>query len=421
MDSDIPRPLILVGYAGSVLGELAKFLPDRSVVFVEESDVIRKRSLQNATATDLPTLRAVIEWEYQLDGAADCFYHRYRDLDPAAVVPISDYGVPFAGRLAERYGVRGAGYGAAILLRDKHLLRQVAAAAGIANPESIVVTGPEQVKAFMADVDGPIVVKPANRRASVGTKIVSDPSDIEASWVECLDQDEGAFAPDGMPVRMLAERFVRGPEFSVEMMRVDGQSVYGGVTRKFLFAGPRPVEEGHLHPADIAAELTQRLVAGTTRVLDAVGMDSGFVHCEWIVEDGLPYLVECAGRMAGDGIIELARQAWEYDFVEQFYRIMQGLPPTEELPAAPSRASAAWLPYAEPGTVESVAGVDEARAVPGVHTCAVSVAPGQEIHELRSSWDRVGMVITVAATTAEALANARRAAELLTITVRPAP
>lgn len=411
-------PLILIGYAAIMLPELGKFLPDRSVVFVEEPDVIRKRSLW-ATTTSSPKLRELIEWDYQLDGAADCFYHRYRDLRPAAVVPVSDYGVPFAGRLAERYGVRGAGYGAALLLRDKHLLRRVTAAAGIANPPSVMVTGPEQVKAFMADINGPIVLKPANRRASVGTKIVADPSEVESSWVETLDQDEGVFAPDRMPIRMLAERFVRGDEYSVEMMRVDGRSGFAGVTRKFLFDGPRPVEEGHLHPADIAPELTGRLIADTTRVLDAVGMDSGFVHCEWIVESGQPYLVECAGRMAGDGIIELARLAWGYDLVEQFYRMMQGQPLTAEPPPAPPGFAAAWLPHAAPGRVESVAGVEDARSVPGVHTCAVSVVPGDEIHPLRSSWDRVAVVITEARSATEALGNARLAASRIAITVRP--
>jgi hypothetical protein len=38
-------PLILIGYAAIMLPELGKFLPDRSVIFVEEPDVIRKRSL----------------------------------------------------------------------------------------------------------------------------------------------------------------------------------------------------------------------------------------------------------------------------------------------------------------------------------------------------------------------------------------
>lgn len=411
-------PVVLVGYAGAVLGALSKFLPDRSVIFVDEPDVLRKRDVATATAGSA-TLRELIAWEYQLDGAADCFFHRYRDLAPSAVVPISEYGVPFAARLAERYGVPGATYGAALLLRDKHLLRRVTAAAGIPNPRSVLVGGPDEVKALMAEVGGPVVLKPANRQASIGTKIISDPADVERSWLECLDQDEGDMMPDRpVPLRMLAERYVRGPEFSVEMMFQGGRPAFGAVTRKYLFDGPRPVEQGHLHPADIAPELTERLVGDTERVLRAVGMDSGFVHCEWIIEDGVPHLVECAGRMAGDGIIELVMIAWEYDVVGQFYAMMRGRPLTEPVPAAAPRYAAVWLGRAPAGEVESVAGVERARAMPGVHTCVASVGPGEPVGELRSSWDRTALVTAEGATPAQALANARQAAEAITVNVR---
>ena len=294
------RPVILVGYSKAWLGAVAGFLPDRSVIFVDEPEVVSKRDVRAVTAGSA-TVRELIEWEYQLDGQADCFFNRHPDLRPSAVIPIVEYSVPFAARLAERYGVVGAGYGAGLLLRDKQLLRAATAAAGIANPRSVVVDGPAAVTAFMAEVGAPIVLKPSNRQASVGTMVVYDEADVDASWAQCTEQDEGIFFPDRpLPGRMLAERFVRGEEFSVEMLVEAGRPVFGAVTKKFLFDGPRPIERGHLHPANIGAELTECLLRETRRVLSAVGMESGFVHCEWIVENGLPHLVECAGRMAGD-------------------------------------------------------------------------------------------------------------------------
>jgi biotin carboxylase len=411
-------PVVLVGYAGAVLATLAKLFPERSLIFIEEPDVIRKRDVRAATAGST-AMRELIEWEYQLEGAADSFYHRHRDLQPGAVVPISEYAVPFAARLAERYGAVGAGYGAALLLRDKYLLRQVTAAAGIPNPQSVLVDGPDEVKAFMAEVGGPIVLKPANRQASVGTKILSDPAEVDESWVECLDQDEGIMMPDRpLPLRMLAERFVDGEEFSVEMMFAHGRCAFGATTKKFLFDGPRPVERGHLHPADIDDELNDRLIADTVRVLEAVGMDTGWVHCEWIVEDGVPHLVECAGRMAGDGIIELVLMAWQYDCVQQFYDLMQGRPLTVTPPAKAPRYAAVWLAHAPAGEVETVDGVEEAKAVPGVHTCVATVTAGEQTHELRSSWDRIALVTAEGATPDEALANAQQAIDRITVKVR---
>ncbi|HEY0641698.1 MAG TPA: ATP-grasp domain-containing protein [Pseudonocardiaceae bacterium] len=410
-------PVVLIGYAGGVLPSLGKFLPDGSVIFVEEPDVVRKRDVRSLAAGS-PTLREVIEWEYQLDGAADAFYLAHPDLRPSAVMPISEYGVPFAARIAERYGVLGTGYGAALALRDKALLRTITAAAGIPNPRSVEVSSPAEVRALMAEL-GTVVLKPANRQGALGTRILSDPADVDAAWAACTQQDEGVFVPDrGLPLRMLVERYLRGDEYSVEMWFHEGEPRFAAPTRKYLFDGPTPVEQGHLHPADVSPELYRRLIDDTTRVLTAIGMGSGFVHCEWIVEDGVPYLVECAGRMAGDGIIELVMMAWQHDIVEQFYTAMRG-GGLGTAPPAPDRWAAAWMAHAPAGEVESVDGVEEAKAVPGVHTCVATVGVGAQVHELRSSWDRVAMVTAEGATADEALGNARQAIDHIVVKVRP--
>lgn len=409
-------PVALVGYAAAWLHESAKFMPARSLVIIEEPDVVRKRSVHAATA-DSALVHSVIECEYHLDGSADRFFHEHRDLRLSAVIPVVDYAVPFAARLAERHGLPGAGYGAARALRDKRLTRMVTAAAGIPNPASVEVHGPDEVKAFMSDIGGPIVLKPANRQASIGTKIVSDLAEVDQAWIDCAQQDEGVFVPDRpMPSHMLAERFVNGTEYSVEMMISGGRPVFGAATRKFLFPGPRPVEQGHLHPADGDAELNRRLVADTARVLAAVGMDTGFAHCEWMVEDGTPYLVECAGRMAGGGIIELVQLAWDYHIVSQFVRVMQGVAVTVPPPERPSGFAACWFAGAQPGRVSDVTGVADARAMPGVNT-VIAPDAGEEIGDLRSCWDRPILVTARALTADGALAVAREAAERIGVTI----
>ncbi|MER6528240.1 hypothetical protein [Streptomyces sp. NPDC001508] len=82
-----------------------------------------------------------------------------------AVVPASNYGVVAAAALAAAWGLPGAGPDAAPVFRDKALLRRTAGAAGIAQPERRVVTGPEEAASFRAGGDGSCVLKPTNRQA----------------------------------------------------------------------------------------------------------------------------------------------------------------------------------------------------------------------------------------------------------------
>ena len=180
--------------------------------------------------------------------------------------------------------------------------------------------------------------------------------------------DEGMNAPErGLELRMLCEQFVEGEEFSVEMLVQGGRGVFSNVTGKLLYPGPRPVEMGHVVPADIAPELAALLAAQTQAVVDAVDFRDGMVHCEWIVSDGVPYIVECAGRPAGDGIVDMIRQAYPVDINQAFFDIMAGREISVELPAqAKGAASIRFIDVAEPGIVTAIRGVEQAQAGEGV-------------------------------------------------------
>ncbi|WP_433260845.1 ATP-grasp domain-containing protein [Actinosynnema sp. CS-041913] len=411
------RPVLIVGFVTPVFRDLAGTAPAGSVLVVEEPDVARKRDL-GAKCEGNAAVGGLIRWEYTRPGSADDFHAAHPDLDPAAVVPLVEYATPFAARLAERYGLPGAGSEAARTLRDKALLRRVTARAGVPNPESVTVRGPADVTAFMAaQGGGPVVIKPANRQAAVGTQVVHGPAEVADAWAACVEQDEGVFVPDKpMELRMLAERYLHGAEFSVEMLVRDGEPLFANVTGKQLFPGPRPVELAHIVPADIPDDLAGLLGERTRQVLAAVGYGTGIVHCEWIVGDGEPHLVECAGRIPGDGIMEIIDRAYPMKLLQAYFSLMKG----EELPPLPRRATGgAAVRFVEmaPGVVEAVRGVDQARQVDGVFLVDVPVGPGHRFSHLRSSWDRAGLVMAAADSPAEALRRAEKAAGLVRIEV----
>lgn len=413
------RPIILVGFVAA-LQVMAEFLPANSLIIVEEPDVVRKRDVR-AKADESPVVRELIEWEYQLPGAADTLLAARPDLTASAVVPLVEYATPCAARLAERLGVPGAGLGAAELLRDKSLLRKVTRAAGVPNPASQEVSSPEQVAAFMAAHAGPVILKPANRQGAVGTQIVHDPSSVETAWAACVQHDEGIFVPDReRAVRMLVEECVVGHEYSVEMVVRDGSDLFVNVTDKVLYPGSRPVELGHVLPAAISPELAESLRESTLTVLRAVGFGSGVVHCEWIVRDGTPYLVECAGRFPGDGIIEMIERAYEEPIGQHYFSVMRGLEPPPMPRTAPQAAAVRFM-QAAPGEILSIGGLDEARAIPGVVSCSIGPGVGDTVPELRSSWDRVGSAMVLAPTAGEAVRLAEKAIDQVHIVTTGGP
>jgi biotin carboxylase len=217
---------------------------------------------------------------------------------------------------------------------------------------------------------------------------------------------------------MLAEQYVTGDEFSVELVVQDGVTRFGNVTGKTVYPGPRPIELGHVVPADLPPEATELLLRETERVLEAVGFGTGFAHCEWIVSNATPYLVECAGRMPGDGIMELIQKAWQFEVAQLYIAVMEGRP-APSVPSQASRGAAVWFLHVEPGQVVSVDGVDDAKSLPDVVTVIVGAEPGSRVHELRSSWDRIALVTACSNDTASALRRAQQAVDAITVTVLP--
>ncbi len=411
-------PVLIIGFVALTTPAIGAFQPEDSVIYVEEPDVSRKRQVAEKIE-ELAFVSGLIEWEYQLAGKADEFYNAHRGLDPAAIVPAVEYATPFAARLAERYGLPGSGLGAALTLRDKALLRQVSAAAGIANPAGARVRSPAEVLAFMRGWPGPVVLKPTNRQASVGTQVIRDPAEAEQAWSNCLVQDEGVFVPDRpMELSMLAEQFIDGDEYSVEMLVRGGRPLFVNVTGKRLFPGPFPVELAHVVPADIATELSELLGEQTERVVDAVGFRDGVVHCEWIVSDGVPYLVECAGRMPGDAIVDLIEVAYPVELFRCYFAILKGERPPSGLPERAEGGAAVRFLAAGRGEVESVHGIERAERAEGVLHAVCAVPPGHRFTGLRNSWDRAGIVMTHAKSPAEALRLAEAAADLIRIELR---
>lgn len=406
----------LIGYSLALTRELDRLLPPRSVVIVEEPHVVAARDVLAETAS-IASVASVVAAPTQSEGDSHLLAGIVgRPPGLRAVVPTVEYGVVAAAALAEAWDLPGAGVRAARVLRDKLRLREVAAAAGIAQPRWREATGAGDVAAFRDEHDGRCVLKPANRQASLGVQLLGPDDDPAAAWVHTTAADEPRIRARHLTdARFVVESLLTGDEFSVEAFVRHGEVVFDNVTAKSVAPGRFPVELGHVVPAPVPAEVADALVDATRRLVGATGFADGIVHVEWIVADGTPHLVECAGRAPGDSIPDLIGLAYGTDVLADLLLVLDRDRPVLP-PRTATRGAAIRFLQASPGRVTAVEDGNDAADLAGLR---IGVEVGDQVGDLTNSWTRIGHVMTTADDAAEAERRALAAVGRIRVTTSP--
>ena len=159
-------------------------------------------------------------------------------------------------------------------------------------------------------------------------------------------------------------------------------------------SGSHPVPMTETIDPDLPPARYATLVAAAERLVAAVDFDTGFIHSEWILEDGVARLVECAGRLAGNQIMVMIGYAYSYDIVAAYLAVMSGEPLDVAPPARPQSAAMMLTKRVRPGRVTAVTGAEAARTRAGVLALEVSVAEGDQVGELVSLPDAAARVAT---------------------------
>jgi biotin carboxylase len=306
----------------------------------------------------------------------------------AGVLGFSEPHIIAAAMLAEELGLPGPGVRAALISRNKLMQREAFGRARLAQPEYRHARDVETAESFAAG-RYPVVLKPLSNSGSLGVRIVGNAAELR-SWVHEQPADTS----------FLVEEFLDGPELSVEALVVDGRPVFENITAKTTSQGPYRVELAHHIPALVTPQETAAVAELLRGVLTAMGMGTGMVHLEFIQRPEGPYIVEIATRTPGDYLMDVIEAGTGVDLYDAAIAAACGKPldlPPVATPAS-TRPSLVWFPSPSAGRVTRVEGVEQVQKLDGVVNIEIDVTPGDEVHPLRSSMDRVGMVVCTATT-----------------------
>ncbi|TVQ98978.1 MAG: ATP-grasp domain-containing protein [Spirochaetaceae bacterium] len=317
--------------------------------------------------------------------------------------------------VAEQLGLPGIPFETARDASDKERMRQRFAEAGVPSTPFFAVRDeidPSLLSSKAREIGFPVVVKPVDNMGARGVVRI-DTGDRLAHAVK----EARRYSGDG---RVLVERFIDGPEFSIDAVVHNGEVVICGVADRDIRFPPWFIEIGHTMPTNCQPALRRELERVFSLGVRALGITSGAAKGDVFLSPHGPVIGEIAARLSGGYM-----SGWTYPYSSGIeptlaaMRIALGLPPGDLVPVR-EYVSAERALLSIPGIVREVEGFDRARSIPGVRDVFERVVAGDRVVFPRNNVEKCGNVIASAKTRSAALEAALQAIRAIYIRLEPA-
>ncbi|KOY81507.1 hypothetical protein ADM90_19875 [Lysinibacillus macroides] len=375
-----------------------KGYPEKINVYVLEEDEIVEANPEKYSNSMITELRT---GNYQQNiQFIDVLNDWYKTVKFDAVVPGSEYSVHAAHLFAKSIGLKTSGTKAIDGFTNKLNLRRLCSNLNILQPKFSQINTLNDLCTFFTGT--PIVLKPANRQASMGVIFINKEEDLHSAWVESknsIEDNKVVVHSRELQWEYIAEEFIDGIEVSVESIVKDNNSVFHNVTLKKTIHNSNSkyfAETGHIVPADIPFSQYSQLIKSKNELIKNLDVGFGLLHSEWKINESGAYLIECAGRAPGDMIPELIYESYKFNIYEAYLKSL--LNKEIENPGKNTYISSINYFELKKGRLIEIRGKSYLANHPSVVSYNFNVKEGDEIKEITNSWNRLGYFLVKAKT-----------------------
>lgn len=313
--------------------------------------------------------------------------------------------------VAERLGLPGIPFETALDATDKGRMRAVLTRAGVPCPEFLVLTEPGDIRQVQERLSFPLVVKPSDNMGSRGVRRVDTDEELDAAVRFAL--------PLSRSSRVIVERYIEGPEFSIDALVHRGEITICGLADRHIAFAPYFVELGHTMPSDAPLRIRTEVLETFRQAVRALGITDGAAKGDIKYSSSGPVVGEIAARLSGGYM-----SGWTFPYSSGVQvtagaiRIALGLHPGDLTPVR-RHVSAERAFISIPGLVSSVEGLDRARSDDRVRDIFLRIRKGSRVVFPTNNVEKCGNVITEAETRERAVEAAEHACKSLFVRLEP--
>ena len=289
--------------------------------------------------------------------------------------------------VAKALGLPGISAEVAHRTHNKLLTKEALVRDGVPTPRTFAVESLEETKGRAMKLGLPVVVKPLNNCASRGVTLVEHESDI-ASAFELARR----FGSNG---KILVEAYLAGTTHTVEMIAWNGAHYPASIIDTVHGYPPFFVELYHVNPTRRSASECEQMVRLAEAAGRSVGITSGVNKVDIIFSENGPQVMEMTARLSGGFHCQYTTPlACGTNNIRAAISVALGeAPDMRDIAPQKHACAVSKAVFPKPGIIRSIAGVEEARTIPGVAEIFILKKTGDIVGPYQHGADRPAYII----------------------------
>ncbi len=321
-----------------------------------------------------------------------------------AIAAVGDEPAVLAAEAASALGIPFHPPAAARACHDKYAARRLFEAAGLPVPQFFRVSLAHSPAAAARRAPYPCVLKPLSLSASRGVIRANHAGEFVAAFArikKLLQHSADRY--------LQVEAYIPGSEFAVEGIVTEGKPrVLAIFDKPDPLEGPFFEETIYVTPSRENTATQQTMRQTVERAVRALGLYYGPFHAELRANDSGVWMLEVAARPIGGLCAKALRFGEGMPLEELVLRHALG-EDVSNLQPMDAASGVMMIPIPRGGVYEDAAGVDDARAAPGIDDVIVTAKVGQMLTPLPEGSSYLGFIFAHGENPADVEAALRRA------------
>lgn len=339
-----------------------------------------------------------------------------------AIIGVDDGTTVLAAMASDALGLVHNSPDSVVATRDKYRFRAALANAGPPAPSFQQFTLDHDPAEVARAAPYPCVLKSVALAASRGVIRANNEAEFTAAFerITRILEEPDVAAVGAVAQRILVESFIPGREVALEGLLDDGElHVLALFDKPDPLDGPFFEETIFVTPSRLPRDVQDNIVATTRQAIAALGLRHGPIHAEFRVNDDGVWPLEVAARSIGGLCARVLTFGAGVALEDLILRHALDLP-LDSTTRDSQPAGVMMIPTPRAGILQSIDGLEAARAIPGIDNVTISIPLGQPVTPPPEGTRYLGFIFARGDTPDDAEAALRQAHDCLDFVIAPA-